>query len=303
MTKKGEPDELTETVETSVGGRNVSLGGLVATVDGTLPPVSLGTRICLVEIHGEQVERRVDLTNPRYSIGRSDAYDIVVGTPSVSRLHATLEADGDGYEIVDQESTNGTYVNERRVHRCPLRHDDLILIGNTAFRFLAAADLEPAVSEVLSRISRTDGLTQIANRTALEDAIDQRSRAGRAQCLLVLDLDDFSGTEARHGALAMDRVVSLLAGLLKLKIRRSDLLARIDRPVFALLLDTDDEPSARRKADSLRRHIAQSTFRYHETEIPVSVRVVVSTSPAGPETDSAAIVDTALRLLAGPRAW
>jgi hypothetical protein len=56
---------------------------------------------------------------------------------TVSRRHAVIAADGGGYIIRDQGSSNGTFVNGQRVEETALRPGDEVSIGGTRFRFEA----------------------------------------------------------------------------------------------------------------------------------------------------------------------
>jgi len=49
------------------------------------------------------------------TIGRARGVDFVVDAPLVSRVHCRLTAAGDGLDVEDLDSTNGTYVNGHRV--------------------------------------------------------------------------------------------------------------------------------------------------------------------------------------------
>ncbi|MFJ9617559.1 FHA domain-containing protein [Streptomyces noursei] len=66
-------------------------------------------------------------------IGRADDNDLVVDDLAVSRHHAELRAGPDGYRIADLGSHNGTYLNGRPVDVAPVRPDDIIGIGHSAF--------------------------------------------------------------------------------------------------------------------------------------------------------------------------
>jgi Protein of unknown function (DUF3662)/FHA domain len=68
-------------------------------------------------------------------IGRSDESEIVLVDPSVSRAHAVLEIDRGKPLVRDLDSTNGTFVNGRRVASEALRDGDELLFGNTKMRF------------------------------------------------------------------------------------------------------------------------------------------------------------------------
>ena len=69
-------------------------------------------------------------------IGRSDESDIALSDPSVSRTHAVIETDGTMPTVRDLGSTNGTFVNERRVQSQALRDGDDIRFGNTHMRLV-----------------------------------------------------------------------------------------------------------------------------------------------------------------------
>ena len=70
------------------------------------------------------------LPNGEYLIGRSSACDVVIDDSRVSRRHARLEVDGTDVHVVDLESRNGVFVNDRQVRRMQALADgDVILIG------------------------------------------------------------------------------------------------------------------------------------------------------------------------------
>jgi len=71
-------------------------------------------------------------------VGRGDESEIVLVDPSVSRAHAIVEIDGAQPVVRDLGSTNGTFVNGRRVSVEALRDGDELLFGNTRMRFESA---------------------------------------------------------------------------------------------------------------------------------------------------------------------
>ncbi|HLI96086.1 MAG TPA: FhaA domain-containing protein [Candidatus Baltobacteraceae bacterium] len=74
-------------------------------------------------------------------VGRSSESDIFLVDPSVSRMHATLELDGDRVVVRDAGSTNGTFVNGERVHVHTLQPGDRVAFGKTE---MAVEAQEPA---------------------------------------------------------------------------------------------------------------------------------------------------------------
>jgi hypothetical protein len=73
-----------------------------------------------------------ELDQDSYTIGREAGNSIVIEDPQVSRRHASLMRQGDTYFIEDMGSTNGTYVNGRRI-TAPvlLANNDLIGLADT----------------------------------------------------------------------------------------------------------------------------------------------------------------------------
>jgi hypothetical protein len=74
--------------------------------------------------------------NGTMQIGRSDESDIALNDPSVSRMHAVIETEGAAPTVRDLGSTNGTFVNGRRVQTESLRDGDDVRFGNTRMRFV-----------------------------------------------------------------------------------------------------------------------------------------------------------------------
>jgi len=73
------------------------------------------------------------------TIGRVGAADFCVDVPLVSRLHCRVEVGAEGgVEIVDLDSTNGTWIDAVRITRAPLRPGSVLRVGRVEFA------LEPA---------------------------------------------------------------------------------------------------------------------------------------------------------------
>lgn len=69
------------------------------------------------------------------TIGRSTTADFIVDAGMVSRFHCRLTATCDGrVEIQDLESTNGTFVNDRRVQQGLVAAGDRVRVGRVELR-------------------------------------------------------------------------------------------------------------------------------------------------------------------------
>src|SRR6187401_3417615 len=77
-----------------------------------------------------------DLVEDRISLGRDSRNEVVIGNTFISDFHAELlrHADG-GYEVIDLKSSDGTFVNEKRIDRVVLHPEDKVRFGELYARY------------------------------------------------------------------------------------------------------------------------------------------------------------------------
>src|SRR5436305_6533031 len=89
----------------------------------------------LVFLAGPIAGRRYRLADGEYVIGRRSDCQIFVPDMRVSRQHARLWKDGEGWTLEDLGSNNGTYVNGVKLQgSSPLKAEDEIMIANNKIR-------------------------------------------------------------------------------------------------------------------------------------------------------------------------
>src|SRR5207245_3980863 len=93
-------------------------------------------------IHGADLGKKFDLVEGELTIGRGETAFVRVNEENVSRQHARLFKKGPEVILEDLNSTNGTFVNTRKITSQPLKDGDLILIGNTIRKFVSASNIE-----------------------------------------------------------------------------------------------------------------------------------------------------------------
>jgi general secretion pathway protein A len=89
----------------------------------------------LIVSSGRTVVAEVTLNRPRMVLGRDESCDISLDSRYVSRFQNLFLETPDGWMLIDLSSTNGCFVNGRRVREHRLRDGDLIAIGHHQMRF------------------------------------------------------------------------------------------------------------------------------------------------------------------------
>ncbi len=123
----------------------------------------------LVAIAGPLNGTVLNLTDRETSIGREPYNQLSIPDPAVSRRHCIIQSDSSRIRIIDQESLNGTFVNNVPVKDRPLEHGDQIKIG--ASLFLCLLDEKERPSEDTVRLDEDTVATASTLLLRREDAL------------------------------------------------------------------------------------------------------------------------------------
>ena len=143
-----------------------------------------------------------------------------------------------------------------------------------------------------------DFLTGLYNRRRFEEELrqhaDQVARYGLSGALLVIDMDNFKDVNDTLGHKAGDDLLKGIVGLLRQRIRKTDVLARLGGDEFGLLLPQADAAEAQILAaelvNALRRHVVS----LGESEVHVSVSIGAAMFDGLSEAEVLAYADSAL---------
>jgi hypothetical protein len=143
------PGAVVESGTPDVPGARSGSPQVPGTVPGVLPPgrqVIEGQAVQaqpaagqawgqLVIVSGPKQGVAFPLRQPVVAIGRAADNNIVLQDNSVSGHHARIELRGAQVFVIDQESFNGTFINNRRLRQAQLLGGEMILMGDTRLRF------------------------------------------------------------------------------------------------------------------------------------------------------------------------
>ena len=111
----------------------------------------------LVQLRDGIAGIRLRIDKPQFRIGRAGENELSIDDELVSKIHAVIEVmrNDDGspfdYYLQDQESTNGTFVNDKKIGLYKLANGDIIRIGTTNFKFLDDSNEDPAETAQLHK--------------------------------------------------------------------------------------------------------------------------------------------------------
>lgn len=109
----------------------------------------------------------LEISGERTVVGRdASACDVLVADGSVSRRHAIVERRPKSWVIVDQDSANGTWIEERRVKKAVLLHGHKLRLGAVRFA-VEIADAEPTAAPPASSVPPPQPATPVRPASAL----------------------------------------------------------------------------------------------------------------------------------------
>lgn len=128
--------------------------------------------------------------------------------------------------------------------------------------------------------AHSDTLTGAPNRLAYEERalleVRRAWRHGSPLCLAVLDLDRFKSINDNFGHKAGDKLLRYTASIALQRFRATDLFARYGGEEFVALLTDTRLDAALEVCEDLRRQIANSSFHFKGSPVPVSVSIGVA---------------------------
>jgi diguanylate cyclase (GGDEF)-like protein len=224
-----------------------------------------GREWALIRYVGHPLGELILLPQSGLTVGRSQENLLWLDEPEVSRRHARLDVapGGGGVELRDLDSTNGVFVNGRKVdaRKAPLalRQGDVLRVGGHAFKLKRLDALDRKFHEAVVVQTTVDPLTGVNNRATmlheLEKHCELARRHRRPLSVVLADLDHFKGVNDTYGHAAGDRVLQLFGGLLAGRLRGSDRVGRLGGEEFLLVLPETTAILAQGVAEQLRQSL------------------------------------------------
>ena len=249
---------------------------------------------------GLEVGRVLILKREPMKVGRNADCTFVFDDAGISGQHCKFLYLGGTYAIVDDGSTNGTFLNGVRLDQAkPLNDGDRIQLGqSTQLKFsLVRTDERDALVRVYEAAFR-DALSGAFNRKHLEERLDSELafalRHNTELSLMILDLDHFKRVNDTYGHLAGDLVIKTFAELLMRVVRIEDIVARYGGEEFVVLTRGVPLAGAAALGERARLTVEGTVIPFSGTSLRVTCSTgVASLTCCGDKRDRATLLGLA----------
>jgi diguanylate cyclase (GGDEF)-like protein len=152
-----------------------------------------------------------------------------------------------------------------------------VKVGEARSLAVVAHDIQDRKQEEtrLRQMASQDRLTGLVNRTtfeqALSDHVEYVDRYGNGGCVIALGVDTFQYVNEALGVAGGDEVLVRLAELIVGRLRKTDILARVDGDVFGILAPGAEREQALRLADELLEIVRRHAFVYSGEGIRITL--------------------------------
>ncbi|MCD6295530.1 MAG: FHA domain-containing protein, partial [Deltaproteobacteria bacterium] len=126
----------------------------------------------LILTFNKQVVKEFPFAKDGMTVGRKPENDIQIDNLAVSSFHARIDKTGSDFILTDLQSTNGTFIKDKKIVTHKLKHGDNIVIGKHVLLFLAS---EKGAADVA-----TDEPMDM-DKTMMLDTAKQREMLAKAQ--------------------------------------------------------------------------------------------------------------------------
>ena len=237
----------------------------------------------LIQISGRETGQMYHITGSSVTIGRDTACQIILDDPHVSRVHAEILCRGvNDILIRDAGSTNGIFINGKKIKEQALLDGDKILIGTRLyFKFVYQDAVDQNYQQNLFRAANIDSLTQLYNKKFFIDALNKEfsyhKRNEQPLSLIMMDVDHFKKVNDAHGHVAGDLVLKTIGQYLQKNIRLENVTARYGGEEFAIILRNVGSDLALHIAERLRKSIEAEKINFRGKTIQVTVSMGIAT--------------------------
>ena len=269
-------------------------------------------RPALVFLTGDLMAVPIPLERAEVILGRALESDVRINDTKISRRHASVsvvfdeETKRTNYFITDLDSTNGTFLNGRKIQTGEIvQNGDKIAVGDHILRFELLDEIDREYQRQIRRLISHDDLTGLLSSRSFFSELRRESGLAREEkrpfCVLMMDIDFFKQVNDTHGHLTGSKTLEEIGVCITQNLRTGDVAARFGGEEFAAFLLDAELAQGLVAAERIRSEIEAKHFsvirqsKMHETHrVTISIGVAAFPDDSSDPMELVEMADSAL---------
>ncbi|MFO7736377.1 MAG: diguanylate cyclase [bacterium] len=233
-------------------------------------------------VSGDNIGKIFTLENNNTVVGRGDECDIRLFSKSISRKHASFILNDDNtLTLMDNNSTNGTFVNGFRVNSVLLKQHDMLRFGHSLeLEVLDEASYMRELDSSGEDLSK-DKLTGVYSRDSFLEEMNikyvESLKHFSKIALILVEIDNMNSIFKNYGELNSICVLKKFVCRIKKGLRKRDSIGRYAYSQFSVLLADCGCEEGKEVAERVRKLFYKKPFSCNDDLINVTVSIGVST--------------------------
>jgi diguanylate cyclase (GGDEF)-like protein len=247
----------------------------------------------LLVLRGAETGLRIALTSERVSLGRTIDADIVLNDKLISRRHCEVVWDENcgTFRVIDLDSTNGTFVNDRAITSCEVVDGDKIFIGSTILKFVLEDEVDNESGQLFDRLMFQDDLTGLVVPRRFNNDLRVHLQSAKVLAksvgLLMMDLDGLKQVNDAYGHHVGAASISEVGKIIGVICNDLGEACRYGGDEFVAYLLEVDKRGALEVGEKIRSAVKEHVFRQDDLELRLSISIGVAVFPDDAKTAEA----------------
>jgi len=219
-------------------------------------------------------------------VGRDERVDLFLNDGSISRAHCSIERDIETgrYMLIDLGSTNGTSVNDVKVHdTMPLSSGDKVFLGASVLKFGFADELDLEYQSRLEEMVNTDALTGLFTKRQYDATYSMMVERATVEdshlTVVVMDMDGLKAINDTHGHEYGSYAIAETATLIRDVLFDHGHLARFGGDEFVGCFPNLKLEDAADLAERLRARVNNHTFEKNGVQFKPTLSIGIACYP------------------------
>ncbi len=252
---------------------------------------------CII-IEGDQIGKIFNLIKQHNIIGRVEDADICLDSPTVSRKHAEIRFDNrNGIFIKDLNSSNGTYVNGKKITETDLQEGDIFSIGIYKLKVASLSKHDTIFFQRMMDNAEKDSLTGMYNKgfitRFLDSATTQSGHVKKLVSVAMVDIDHFKSINDTFGHIAGDAVLKDIAAVFCTYLRSADKYGRFGGEEFLIIFDRTSLHDAQIISERIRKMVMEHKTVYENHAITVTISIGLASNENSQINDAESLIKLA----------